>query len=64
MFTWRQKQDRKKKKGSHTPGKQKANNCQASPFAKFCAKRSRAYKHPDYKKQLEKWNNLMGKVKR
>lgn len=54
-FGWRTKKERKKRTGNMTPGHTKGENCKASPFARFCAKKSRAYKHKGYGTQLESW---------
>lgn len=40
--------DRKRRKGSGTPGKTKSEACQADQHKKYFAKSSRSYKHPDY----------------
>ena len=52
---WRKNRDRKKSVRSNTPGSTKGENCKATPFARFCAKRSRSYKHAGYPTQLEAW---------
>jgi hypothetical protein len=59
-FLW---QSRKRQKmprqfggrGSQTAGKTKGENCQASPFQKWCAANSRSYKHPRYLDVLQHW---------
>lgn len=48
MVTWKSKQIQKLNKGSHTPGKTKGANCQASSMDKWMAKHCRSYKHADY----------------
>jgi hypothetical protein len=53
MKDWKDKIEKKKRKGSQTAGKDKGENCTASPMKKYFAKRSRSYKHPDYEDWLE-----------
>lgn len=48
-FDWRRKKRRKAKGGNQTPGNQKSDNCRASIFDKFCAKKSRSYKNLNYR---------------
>jgi hypothetical protein len=45
--------NKKRGRGSQTPGKQKA-PCQVSSFDKFCARNSRSYKHAGYEDWLER----------
>lgn len=45
---WRKNTYQKKKKGSQTAGKMKAENCQATPLARYMARRNRSYKHRGY----------------
>jgi hypothetical protein len=56
-FGWRKKKDRKKSVRSNTPGSTKGDNCKATPFARFCAKKARARKHLGYATQLEAWRS-------
>ena len=46
MATWRKK--RTSRKPSHTPGKLKRDNCQASGLDRIFASRNRSWKHPLY----------------
>lgn len=49
----------KKTKGSQSDGRNKnADTCQATTFDRFCAKRSRSYKHRDYGSWLMKTKKL------
>lgn len=45
---WRWKRDRKKQRGSTTPGANKGENCHASNLDRFMSKRNRSYKHKEY----------------
>ena len=45
-------------RGSQTAGKTKGENCQASPFQKWCATKSRAYKHPRYLDICAHWKKM------
>lgn len=59
MHDWQSKIERKKRKQSHTDGKQKGGTCQADYLKRYMAKSSRSYKHPDYTSWLERvreWN--------
>ena len=48
MHDWRSKIERKRLRGSQTPGSQKTLACQATALERFFAKRSRSYKHQGY----------------
>ena len=45
-FFWKCKINRKAKRGSRTPGSEK---CKIRPLDRYLAKRSRSYKHPEFK---------------
>ena len=60
MFDWKRKIEKKKMKGSQTAGITKP-SCVATPFARFCATRSRAYKHKNYRNQLVAWSRTGSK---
>jgi len=44
----RSRKNRSGKVSSRTSGKAKGGNCVASPIQRYCARYSRAYKHPEY----------------
>lgn len=48
MGGWKSRKINKRNKGSQTPGKAKGDSCKADSMSRYFAKRSRAYKHPDY----------------
>jgi hypothetical protein len=58
MGTWKQKVIKHKSKASREAGRNKGPHCQSSPLQRSMAKRSRAYKHPEYSKFCKYWDGL------
>jgi hypothetical protein len=54
-FNMNKKRERKRAVRSYTSGKGKT-GCEAGTFARYCATRSRAYRHRNYPKQVEAWS--------
>jgi hypothetical protein len=58
MGTWKKKKIAKNMRGSQTPGRAKAESCQADVMKKFMARRSRSYKHPLYGQWCARMDSL------
>ena len=57
MHDWKSKVDRKRSRGSSTPGSTKTKQCQTTVLKKYLAGRSRSYKHP----QFTNWQIIFNK---
>ena len=57
MHDWKNRQERKRARQSHTSGDQKTKQCQTTPLKKFLATRERSYKYPEY----ARWDEIFGK---